>query len=176
MKSTFIFLPFLMLLFALQACDNRASGSHEWGAKDLVLKLEAPVTPGPNSLQAEIPLKLDEFAKSHNMDLASIEKVAMISATIRLEDGNQNFDNFESFNFQFVGENTNMKEAGICSKIEKGSKTLKAELVKDHNLRPLFKNNAITLVLDANAINEDSLNYNFKVDLQFQITAKLNAK
>ena len=174
MKHTALFL-LLALASLFQACDNRPATSQVFETKDLVFKGPESLDPGPNTFQAEIPLKLDEFAKANKMDLAAIDNVTLKSASIRLGDGSK-LDDFGQFSFQFTGANTEMLTAGIIAKVEKGKDNLNAEIVKDVNLRPLFKGNSIICVIDADLLDapEDGKTYQIKADLAFEITAKVN--
>src|SRR5687767_5818505 len=133
--------------------------------KNVKIKVDAPVTAGPNTIQAELKIDLDSVFKANKADRSKIKQITIEEFKFNMEDG-RNFDNFESFTVNFFSDANDMTKLGIINPIEKGKTTIMPSVTEKANLSKYFSEASIFLIIDANLANADSIPVNMNADLK----------
>jgi len=165
-------LPALTLL-GLSSLWSGCAGPSEakpYELKNIEFKMNEPATVGVNSVQAEIAIDLNKWAEENKLVAADIRKVELQSVEI-INEG-KNFNNFESLSLQFAGGAGGMVEAAVANTVPKDVATIKPNLTQQNDVTPFFaKASKLTLVIDANATEDDSTAHTFKANLSFKVEA-----
>src|SRR5687768_11026882 len=122
MKRISLFGALVMVAF-LTACGSGKVTEFTHDIKNVKIKVDAPVTAGPNTIQAELKLDLDSVFKANKADRSKIKQITIEEFKFNMEDG-RNFDNFESFTVNFFSDANDMTKLGIINPIEKGKTTI----------------------------------------------------
>lgn len=166
------FLSALILLGFISLWSSCAGPSETkpYELKDIEFKMSEPATVGVNSIQAEINIDLNKWAQENHLEAADIRKVELQSVEI-INEG-KNFNNFESLSLQFAGGAGDMVEAAVANEVPKDVATVKPSLTQQNDVTPFFsKASKLILVIDANAIADDSTAHTFKANLSFKVEA-----
>ena len=155
----------------LTACGGGKVNEFTHDIKDIKIKVEAPVTSGPNTIQAELKFDLDSVFNSNKADRKKIKHITIEEFKFSMEEG-RNFDNFESFTVNFFSDANDMTKLGIINPVPKGSTTITASVTEKANLSKYFSEPTIYLIIDANITNPDSLAYNMNAELKVKFSAK----
>jgi hypothetical protein len=171
MKANLFFYGFIFLFLAIFFTNCAGpSESKLYELKNIVFKMTEPATVGVNSLQAEIEIDLNKWAAENKLVAADIRKVELKSVEISSAD--KNFNNFESISLQFAGGASGMVEAAVSNTVDKDVKSIKPALTQQNDVTPFFaKTSKLTLIIDANAIADDSTAYIFNANLSFNVVA-----
>lgn len=158
----------------LMACGGPKPVEFTHEIKDIKMHIDPPVTPGPNTFQAELTLNLDEVFKTNKADRNKIKDVTVEDMTFTME-GGRNFDNFESFVVNFFSDKNNMTKLGSLSPVSKGSTVIKVAATEKANIHKYFSEPSIFLIVDANMTNPDTLAYDINGSMKLKFSA-LSAK
>lgn len=158
---------------SLSACNKPKLIEFSYDLSNVPLKLEAPVTPGPNSFQAEIVLNLDELFRANKADRSKIKDVTIDNMELSML-GGRNFNNFENLVVNFFSDKQNMTKLASLSPIPKESTMLKPQTTEKADLHKYFSENTLFLILDANITEMDTLGYEMmmNMNLKFSVAAK----
>lgn len=170
MKKVSLFGTFMVVAF-LTACGSGKVNEFTHDIKNIKIKVDAPVTAGPNTIQAELKLDLDSVFKANKADRSKIKNITIEEFTFNMEEG-RNFDNFESFTVNFFSDANDMTKLGTINPVEKGKTSIAASVTEKANLSKYFSEPSIFLIIDANITNNDSLAYNMNADLKVKFSAK----
>ncbi len=164
---------FAAIIFAamLTACGSGKVNEFTHDIKDVKIKVEAPITPGPNTIQAELKLDLDSVFKANKADRSKIKHITIEEFKFNME-GGRNFDNFESFTVNFFSDVNDMTKLGIINPVPKGQASISASVTEKANLSKYFSEPSIFLIIDANITNADSLSYLMNAELKVKFSAK----
>lgn len=165
------FFTALALATVLVACGPGKVTEFTHDIKGIKIKVDAPVTPGPNTIQAELKLDLDSVFKANKADRSKIKHITIEEFKFTMEEG-RNFDNFESFTVNFFSDANDMTKLGIINPVPKGQTSISATVTEKANLSKYFSEPGIFLIIDANITNADSLAYNMSADLKVKFSAK----
>jgi|SRR5688572_21296785 len=161
----------LSVVTILWSCGGGKVNEFSHDIKNIKIKVDAPVTAGPTTIQAELTLDLDSLFKSNKADRNKIKHITIEEFKFNMEDG-RNFDNFESFTVNFYSDKNDMTKLGIINPIPKGQTTISASVTEKANLSKYFAEPSIFLIIDANITANDSLAYNMNADLKVKFSAK----
>jgi len=169
MKKRSVFAA-LAFAFVLASCGSGKVNEFTHDIKNVKIKVDAPVTPGPNTIQAELKLDLDSVFKANKANRQKIKNITIEELKFSMEDG-RNFDNFESFTVNFFSDANDMTKLGIINPVPKGQNTISATVTEKANLSKYFSEPSIFLIIDANITNPDSVAYNMNADLKVKFSA-----
>lgn len=161
----------LVVGLVLTACGGGKVNEFTHEIKNIKIKVDAPVTPGPNTIQAELKLDLDSVFKANKADRSKIKHITIEEFKFNMEEG-RNFDNFESFTVNFFSDANDMTKLGIINPVPKGQTSISASVTEKANLSKYFSEPTIYLVIDANIGQADSLAYLMNADLKVKFSAK----
>lgn len=167
MRTIFIF---FVAVISLSACNKPKFVEFTYELSNVPLKLEAPVTPGPNSFQAEVALNLDDVFKTNHADRSKIKDVAIESMELNMQ-GGRNFNNFENIVVNFFSDKNNMTKLASLSPVPKESTTLKPEATEKADIHKYFSENSLFIIIDANITEMDTLGYEMMMNMKFKISA-----
>jgi hypothetical protein len=164
----------LFILFvaaiSLSSCSKPKLVEFSYELNNVPLKLEAPVTPGPNSFQAEVALNLDDIFKTHHADRSKIKEVAIESMELNMQ-GGRNFNNFENLVVNFFSDKNNMTKLASLSPVPKESSTLKPEATEKADIHKYFSENSLFIIIDANITEMDTLGYEMLMNMKLKFSA-----
>lgn len=155
---------------SLYACSKPKLVEFSYDMTNVPLKLEAPVTPGPNSFQAEVTLNLDELFQTNKADRSKIKDVTIENMELSMM-GDRNFNNFENIVVNFYSDKNNMTKLASLSPVPKESTVLKPEATEKADIHKYFSENTLFLIIDANITEMDTLGYEMMMNLKLKISA-----
>jgi hypothetical protein len=159
------------LLLAFSACSTKTQDT-TFDLADVQFKTDTPVTVGSNTMQAEVPLKLEEWASKNGVTSADIEKVTVVGATATSVDST-NVANIESILLQIAGGESGLMEVAVANPIEQGKAEIALKTAKETDVTAAFKSGKpLTVLLDANATADDAKFATFKTSIKFNIAVK----
>lgn len=170
MKKQSLFAAFAVVAF-LTACGSGKVNEFTHTIKDVKIKKEAPVSQGPESMQAELKLDLDSVFKANNADRNKIKHITIEEFKFNMEDG-RNFDNIESFTVNFFSDANDMTKLGVINPVPKGQTSISAAVTDKVNLSKYFAEPSIFLIIDFNTAAADSVGYNLNAELKVKFSAK----
>lgn len=156
--------------FLLASCGGGKKIEFTHEINDLKMHIDAPITPGPNTFQAEIQFNLDEVFKQNKADRTKIKSVDIEDMTFTME-GGRNFDNFESFIVNFYSDNHDMTKLASLSPVPKGASVIKTDVTEKAKLQDYFSEPTIFLIVDANMTNPDTLAYDITGSMKVKFSA-----
>ena len=166
-KINYIFI--CIVVCALYACSaSQESFSFEIKNKEFIL--EQP-TPGSNTAQFEV--SFDEIAAAANakgLDASKISAVKLEKAELTSKDG-QNLNTFESALLQLTTANAGLTEVAVLNPITAGTTTAKLQIAENPEMQKYFSGDKITVVLDMNAAEGDTLKHTLLLNATFQMSA-----
>ncbi len=165
-----IITAFGVLTLILTACNKPKLVEFSYDLSNVPLKLEAPVTPGPNSFQAEVALNLDELFQTHKADRTKIKDVTIENMELSML-GNRNFNNFENIVVNFFSDKNNMTKLASLSPVPKESTVLKPVATEKADIHKYFSENTLFLVIDANITEMDTLGYEMTMNMKLKFSA-----
>jgi|GEM_PF-1301367 len=155
---------------ALVACSSEKPVEFSHEIKDIHLRIDPPVTPGPNTFQAELQMNLDEVFKTNKADRNKIKDVTVEDMTFTMG-GGRNFDNFESFVVNFFSDNSNMTKLASLSPVPKDASVIKTVATEKADVKKYFAEPSIFLIVDANLTAADSIGYDISGSLKVKFSA-----
>lgn len=163
-KRSLLAIIFLAMLYS---CGNKKEITYE--IKDAVFSIEQPIFSGSNTFQAELPLTLKEILNKQNLKVEDIKNVSIEAIEISTLSPS-NFNNYENILVQFFGEKADMIEIGNLSPINKDVNMIEPKIALDQDVKAFLLSEKIGIVLDANFLQDDTINYELKSTLKFKIT------
>ncbi|MCX7743852.1 MAG: hypothetical protein N2167_04720 [Flavobacteriales bacterium] len=155
---------------SLSSCNKPTLVEFTYDFSNVPLKLEAPVTPGPNSFQAEVPLNLDELFKTNHADRSKINDVTIESIELNMQ-GGRNFNNFENLVVNFFSDKNNMTKLASLSPVPKESTILKPVATEKADIHKYFSENSLFIIIDANMTEMDTLGYEMLMNMKLKFSA-----
>lgn len=155
---------------SLSACNKPKLVEFSYDLSNVPLKLEAPVTPGPNSFQAEVVLNLDELFQANKADRSKIKDVTIENMEISML-GGRNFNNFENLEVNFFSDKQNMTRMASISPIPKETTVVRPEATENADLHKYFSENTFFLILDANITEMDTIGYEMILNMKLKFSA-----
>jgi len=170
MKKQYLFLSFAVIVF-LTACGPGKVNQFTHTIKNVKISKEAPVSQGPESMQAELKFDLDSVFKANKADRSKIKNITIEEFKFNMEDG-RNFDNIESFTVNFFSDANDMTKLGVINPVPKGSTSISATVTDKVNLSKYFSEPSIFLIIDFNTTAADTVGYNLNAELKVKFSAK----
>lgn len=155
---------------SLSSCNKPKLVEFSYELNNVPLKLDAPVTPGPNSFQAEVALNLDDVFKTHHADQTKIKDVSIESMELNMQ-GGRNFNNFENLVVNFFSDKNNMTKLASLSPVPKESSTLKPEATEKADIHKYFSENSLFIIIDANITEMDTSGYEMVMNMKLKFSA-----
>lgn len=159
----------LVAAIILSACNKPKLVEFSYDLSNVPLKLEAPVTPGPNSFQAEVVLNLDELFQANKADRSRIKDVTIENMELSML-GGRNFNNFENLVVNFFSDKNNMTKLASLSPVPRESTVLKPESTEKADLHKYFSENKLFLIIDANITEMDTLGYEMMMNMKLKFS------
>ena len=155
---------------SLSSCNKPKLVEFSYELNNVPLKLEAPVTPGPNSFQAEVALNLDDVFKTNHADRTKIKDVSIESMELFMQEG-RNFNNIENLVVNFFSNKNNMTKLASLSPVPKESTALKPQATEKADIHKYFSENTLFIIIDANISQMDTLGYEMLMNMKLKFSA-----
>lgn len=156
-----------MLLFT--ACGG-AEESFTYEIKGKEFSIEQP-TPGPNSAQIEVNFEdIKAAAEAKGLDATKISAAKLEKAEIVAKEG-QNLNGFESVLLQMTTPKADLSEVAVLNPIAAGSSSAALKVADKAEVAKYFTGEKLTIVLDLNAPDGDTLKHDLLLNAVFQLTA-----
>ncbi len=166
-KISYIFI--CMIFCALYSCSSsQESFSFEIKNKEFVL--EQP-TPGSNTTQFDIAFdEIAAAAAAKGLDASKISAVKLENVELSSKDG-QNLNTFESALLQLTTTKATLTEVALLNPIAAGTTTAKLQIPENAEMQKYFSGEKLTVVLDMNAAEGDTLKHTLLLKATFQMSA-----
>jgi hypothetical protein len=164
--STFMFASALV---GLVACGPGEQVQVPFDSGDISFTIDTPMIAGPNTVQQEISLNLDEAFGAAGANREKITAVTFEPMVFSADSG-KTFDLFESFTVQFFSDANDMSSVMTMTP-EKGKNSLEGTPASENNLSVYFKEAVMFLVIDANLTAGDTLPFTFTTRLKGNLSA-----
>lgn len=132
-------------------------------------EIDTPMLAGPNTVQQEVVLNLDEAFEKAGARRDKITDIKFEPLVFETDSG-RNFDLFESFTVQFFSDANDMNSV-ISLSPEKGQAGISGVPASENDLSVYFKENSMFLVIDANLTEADSFPIRFSTRLKGTLSA-----
>jgi len=160
----------IVAAISLSACNKPKLVEFSYDLSNVPLKLEAPVTPGPNSFQAEVTLNLDELFQTNKADRSKIKDVTIENMELSML-SNRNFNNFENIVVNFFSDKNNMTKLASLSPVLKESTVLKPVATEKADIHKYFSENTLFIIIDANISEMDTIGYEMTMNMKLKFSA-----
>lgn len=161
-----------LLLFAASAILLASCGKEEkktYIVPATIFVAEGPLFDGPNTLQAQHVLQLQQVDPAIVAD--HVKHVRLVKARFTTADS-LGFDNVRSLGLQLTAANAKMQQVGSLNPLPKGVSVVDLQPAAEADVVELFRQNEITLVLDADLVGDREENYELTGELEFEVTYK----
>jgi hypothetical protein len=169
MKNKIVYIFICVAAFALSACSSsQESFSFEIKGKEFVL--DQP-TPGSNTAQFEIGFEeIAAAANAKGLDASKISAVKLEKVELLSKEG-QNLNTFESALLQLTTSKANLTEVALLNPIPAGTTNAKLNVAENAEMQKYFTGDKLTVVLDMNAPEGDTLKHSLLLNATFQMSA-----
>jgi len=154
-----------MVLFVLSSCQEDLKKVYVM--KDIQLMAEGPLFDGPNTLQANYTIDLNQIEEG--LDPAKIKSVKLKKAEVSTEDS-LGFDNVRNFVLQLTSSDTQMEKIAVLNPVEKGAQKVNLSASEECDLLDNFQQREIIIILDADIVGDMESNLSYKGNFEFEIT------
>ena len=154
-----------MVLFVLSSCQEDLKKVYVM--KDIQLMAEGPLFDGPNTLQANYTIDLNQIEEG--LDLAKIKSVKLKKAEVSTEDS-LGFDNVRNFVLQLTSSDAQMEKIAVLNPVEKGAQKVNLSASEECDLLDNFQQREIIIILDADIVGDMESNLSYKGNFEFEIT------
>lgn len=162
-------LLFVSAIVGLVACGPGEQIQVPFDSGEISFTIDTPMIAGPNTVQQEITLNLDEAFKNAGANREKITTV-QFEPMVFTADSGKTFDLFESFTVQFFSDANDMSSVMSMSP-EKGKNAIEGNPASENNLSVYFKESGMFLVVDANLTTGDTLPFTFTTRLKGNLSA-----
>ncbi len=154
----------------LVSCGSASVETFTYELKGKGFSVDQP-TPGPNSAQIEIPFEeIKAAAEAKGLDASKISVAKLEKAEIAAKEG-QNLNGFESVLLQLSTAKANLTEVAVLNPIPSGSSNASLKIAENAEMSKYFTGEKLTIVLDMNAPDGDTLKHNLSLNAIFQLSA-----
>lgn len=165
MKNYLLLLAASAMLFA--SCGKEEKKTYIIPATLFVA--EGPLFDGPNTLQANHVLQLQQIDPAIVAD--HVKHVRLVKAHFSTTDS-VGFDNMRNLVLQLTAANAKMQEVGLLNPVPKGATSVDLQASSEADVHELFRQNEMTMVLDADLVGDREENYELTGELEFEVTYK----
>ncbi|MEN9638912.1 MAG: hypothetical protein RLZZ262_780 [Bacteroidota bacterium] len=164
MKKIF---PFLALVVLLASCTK--TETKKYTITDVVITAEGPLFDGPNTMQANHIIDLNQLAPGFKAD--QIESVKLNKAEIRSTDSLA-FNNIRNFVLQLTSADAKMEKVGVLNPVPKNSPLVQILPAAEAEITDNFKQKDMIIILDADLEGDLDGNLSYTGNFEFEITYK----
>ena len=162
---------FILSIIIFAACDSGPKKTFTIELNNINFEAEGPFFEGPNTFQAELGENFSAIFEENGADINDISSVKLKDAAVFSKEG-ENFDLFENFLLQFFGDNFPLTKVASLSSVEKNQTSLSLNPSNEADVKSLFKEETIFVIVDANLNDEFYDDLSFKGKVVLEITAK----
>jgi hypothetical protein len=160
---------FVSAWIGLVACGPGEQVQVPFDSGDITFIIDTPMIAGPNTVQQEITLSMDEAFTTAGANREKITAV-QFDPMVFTADSGKTFDLFESFTVQFFSDANDMSSVMTMTP-EKGKNNLEGTPASENNLSVYFKEAGMFLVVDANLTAGDTVPFTFTTRLKGSLSA-----
>jgi hypothetical protein len=159
----------LSAVLLLSAC-SASEETFTYEIKGKEFSIDQP-TPGANSAQIEVNFDdIKAAAEAKGLDAAKISKATLEKVELVAKEG-QNLNGFESVLLQMTTPKADLSEVAILNPIAAGTTNASLTMAKNAEMSKYFTGEKLTLVLDMNATDGDTLKHDLILNATFQLSA-----
>ena len=161
-----IYFSAIVLVF-LTSCGTEVKKNYV--IKDIDLTAEGPLFDGPNTLQANHTLDLTSIDPELTAD--KISSVKLVKAQINTSDS-VGFDRIRNMVFQITAADAKLQQLALLNPVEKGVKSVTLNPSVEADIKDLFRQKDLTLILDVDLEGdlEDNLEYTGTFEFEVEYT------
>jgi hypothetical protein len=159
---------FISAIAIISSC-KQAKTSKTLIIENVSLNLEGPLFEGSNTGQSIIEFPLKSFLSENNLKNEDLKEAELTELTIVCNDST-NFNNVQSFTFQFVTDNTAMVKVAFINPIPENANSIQLKIADEQKaIIDLLKQDKFFIVADAIIKTDSETNLELKCNLKFNI-------